>query len=80
MRACPFGAIMERSQILGVARRLVEREKPLVALIAPAIVGQFYPIEKICGALLQLGFDHILTVAAGADKTAVFEAEEFIER
>ena len=81
MRACPFGAIMERSQILDVARRLVEREKPLVALIAPAIVGQFpYPIEKICGALLQLGFDHILTVAAGADKTAVFEAEEFIER
>ena len=81
MRACPFGAIMERSQIIDVARRLVEKEKPLVALIAPAIVGQFpHPIEKICGALVQLGFSHVQSVAAGADSTSVAEAEEFVER
>ncbi len=81
MRACPFGAIMERSQILDVARKLVAREKLVVALIAPAIVGQFpHPIEKICGALVELGFAHVQSVAAGADATTLQEADEFIER
>lgn len=81
MRACPFGAIMACSQIIDVAKRLVERKKPVVALIAPAIVGQFnVGLEKLCGALAELGFAHIQSVAAGADTTACIEADEFIER
>ena len=81
MRACPFGAIMERSQIIDVARKLVDGSRPVVALIAPAIAGQFpHSVEKICGALLELGFSHVQSVAAGADKTSATEAEEFIER
>lgn len=81
IRACPFGAVMARSQIIDVARRLVEQKKRVVALIAPAIVGQFpHPVEKIAGALLELGFADVLNVATGADRTSVFEAEEFVER
>ncbi len=60
-------------------------EKPqvrrLVALFAPALVGQFAgTLEQITAALLKLGFDDAIGVAAGADRTTVLEAEEFIER
>lgn len=82
MRACPFGSVMELSQLIDVARKLVEKKRPVVALIAPAIVGQFdaVSLERICGALQQVGFDHVQSVAAGADTTTLCEAEEFIER
>lgn len=81
MRACPFGSITERSQLIDVARRLVEQKTQVVALIAPAIVGQFpHSLERICGALQQLGFTRVISVASGADRTTLCEAEEFIER
>ena len=74
--ACPFGAIMVRRQFLDVLKLL--HTKKLVALIAPSITGQFgVSVGKITTALKQIGFEHILEVALGADITAKKEAEEF---
>lgn len=80
MTACPFGAIMEKSQIIDVMKSLTS-ERPTVALIAPAIAGQFdASLGNIIGALKKLGFDEIVEVAVGADVVADREAKEFTER
>ncbi len=79
VQACPFGAVMERSQIVDVIEAL-KGEKTVIALVAPAISGQF-PGEtsQILGAIKELGFDGIAEVAKGADETARLEAEELEE-
>lgn len=80
MRACPFSAIMERSQLIDVMAA-VKSSRRVVALTAPAVVGQApYPLEKIAGGLKQLGFSETLSVAVGADLTSIREAEEFALR
>ena len=79
-KACPFGAIMERSEIIDILTSLTT-EKETVAMVAPAIVGQFNTdFEKIVAALKELGFDKVVEVAYGADITAEKETDEFIER
>lgn len=80
MRACPFGAVMEKSQLADVIGR-VKGPQTTIAMVAPAIAGQFpghFP--QIAGALKKLGFDHVIEVAVGADITALHETEEFLER
>lgn len=78
--ACPFGAIMEKSQIIDVLKNF-SRNRPVVAMIAPAIAGQFAAsLENIIGALKTLGFSEVIEVATGADITAKNEAYEFSER
>lgn len=80
LRECPFGAIMERSQIIDILKQLTSSKKT-VAMIAPAIVGQFSAsLGKIIGALKQLGFDEVVEVAYGADLTAQAETVEWQER
>ncbi|WP_052299035.1 [Fe-Fe] hydrogenase large subunit C-terminal domain-containing protein [Thermodesulfatator indicus] len=81
LQACPFGAILEKSQLIEVIRSLKSPSQKTVALIAPAIAGQFSAdFEQIVSALRKLGFDYIVEVAAGADIYAKKEAKEFIER
>lgn len=78
--ACPFGAIHEKSQIIDVLSRIKEG-KNVVAMIAPAIAGQFpYPMAKVRTALLKIGFKDVLEVAQGADVTTLTEAKDFKER
>lgn len=78
--ACPFGAIHEKSQVIDVLSRIKEG-KNVVAMMAPAIAGQFpYPVEKVRTALLKIGFKDVLEVAQGADVTTLTEAEDFKER
>ncbi|MDO4557977.1 MAG: [Fe-Fe] hydrogenase large subunit C-terminal domain-containing protein [Planctomycetia bacterium] len=56
-------------------------DRPVIAIVAPAIVGQFpVPWPKVFGALRKLGFDDVFEVAVGADVTARREAAEFLER
>ncbi len=79
MTACPFGAIMEKSQVLQLANLLKSQEET-VAMVAPAILGQFKANpEQILGALKAIGFTHVIEVAEGADITAKNETEEWIE-
>ena len=59
----------------------IKEGKNVVAMMAPAIAGQFpYPVEKVRTALLKIGFKDVLEVAQGADVTTLTEAEDFKER
>ncbi len=79
-RECPFGAVMEKSQIIDVIKHL-KSGKNVIAMIAPAIVGQFpADFEKIISAIKKVGFSDVVEVALGADITAEKETAEFKER
>ncbi len=81
LASCPFGAIVERSQMIDVMREIKETDKKVVAMLAPAVSGQFPgTLNKLVGALKQFGFDDVIEVAVGADITTQKEAAEFIER
>lgn len=78
--ACPFGAVMEKSHLIDIIRAFRE-EKKIVAMVAPAIAGQFKaPLEKIIGAIKEIGFHDVIEVAKGADTTTDNEAAEFVEK
>lgn len=80
MSVCPFGAIMEKSQIIDVMKYFTS-QRPVVAMVAPSIVGQFdAPLGSIISALKLLGFSEVVEVAVGADIVADREAKEFVER
>jgi [FeFe] hydrogenase (group B1/B3) len=79
-QACPFGAIMEQSELLEVLRA-IKGEKPVVAMVAPAMMGQFDAQPgQIIAALKAVGFAEVIEVAVGAEETARREAKEFTER
>lgn len=81
LTSCPFGAVVERSQIVDVLKLLKNQKQKAVAIIAPAIVGQFPgSIGNVVGALKKLGFNDVVEVALGADITTQKEAAEFIEK
>lgn len=78
-RSCPFAAVMDRSSVIPVIELL--KEKKAVAMIAPSIAGQFPgTVNQSVAALRQLGFSHVIEVAAGAEKTTAAEAAEYAER
>ena len=80
LTACPFSAITERSQLVDVITTL-RRGKPVVAALAPAIMGQFAaPFEQVVAAVRKLGFAAVHEVAAAADSVARSEAEEWVHR
>lgn len=81
LASCPFGAIVERSQMVDVLKQIHETDNKVVAMLAPAVVGQFPgDIKNLISALKKAGFDEVVEVAVGADITTQKEAAEFIER
>ncbi len=75
---CPFGAISYKSEILPVIKKL-QGKKEVIALIAPAIAGQFgrsVAINQVIKGLIELGFTEVKEVAFGADEVANLEANE----
>ena len=80
INACPFGAIFEISQVFDILQSIKRGEK-VVAMVAPAILGQFSePIEQIYGALKAVGFSDVIEVAQGAMVTTEKEAHELEEK
>ena len=80
VRSCPFGALVERSGLFPVAKMLKNGDK-VVAMIAPAIAGQFPgTLAQLKTALKRAGFYDVIEVAKGAEVTAVKEAEALKER
>lgn len=78
--ACPFGAVHEKSQIIDILKA-IKTGKKVVALLAPAIGGQFRGnLYNLKAAILKSGFSDVFEVAKGADITAKNEAKEFMER
>ena len=81
LKSCPFGAIVERSHLIDVLKNLKNSEQEVIAMVAPAVIGQFGGnAETLVGALKALGFSSVVEVAVGADITTVKEAHEFAER
>ncbi len=81
LASCPFGAIVESSQMIDVLKNIHDTDNKVVAMLAPAVVGQFPgDIKNLVGALKKAGFDEVIEVAVGADITTQKEAAEFIER
>ncbi|MFA9370508.1 MAG: monomeric [FeFe] hydrogenase [Labilibaculum antarcticum] len=79
--ACPFGSIMENSQIMDVMKSIKKEEEETVAIVAPAVIGQFHSkIENVLGAIKKLGFSDVIEVAKGANITTTNEADELLER
>lgn len=80
MKACPFGAIFEISQVFDILEAIRRGEK-LIAIPAPAVLAQYKaPIDKVYGALKQIGFADVLEVAQGAMETTSHEGEELVEK
>ncbi len=78
--ACPFGAIMEKSYLVQIIKEILG-EKKLIAMVAPAIAGQYsIPFPKLLDAVKKCGFDDVVEVALGANVTSANEAHEFEER
>ena len=81
LQSCPFGAVVEMSQMVDVLKLLADENKKVVAMLAPAVLGQFPgTINNLIGALKKLGFADVVEVAIGADITTRKEAAEFIEK
>lgn len=79
--SCPFGAIAHNSQLLDVLKALKNPQQKTVAMLAPAVIGQFgNDLGKVIAAFKKLGFDEVVEVAQGADITTKHEAAEFVER
>lgn len=79
--ACPFGAVIERSHLVDIYRAIKNPEKKTIAIVAPAIAGQFKaPLPNILSAISKIGFDEVVEVAKGADITTANEAAEFVEK
>ncbi len=80
VRSCPFGAIVERSGLFPVAKMLKRGDK-VIAMIAPAIEGQFPgTLGQLKAAIKKAGFYDVFEVAEGAEITSIKEAEELKER
>lgn len=83
MSACPFGAIEDKSSLVKVINRLMDKEEKIYAVVAPAITGQFGPkttYGQVKNAIKALGFEDMVEAACGADAVTVHESNEFVER
>ena len=79
--ACPFGAVNEKSQIIDILKNIKDKDKKVVAMFAPSLVGQLPGnIYQLKTAIKKAGFDEVVEVAKGADITTINEAKEFEER
>lgn len=80
VNACPFGAIFEISQVFDILQRLRNKEQ-MIAIVAPSILAQFNaPVEKVYGALREIGFAEVVEVAQGAMETTRREGAELLEK
>lgn len=81
LQSCPFGAVSYNSQMVDVLNAIKNPDKKVVAMVAPAILGQFgNDLGKVIAAYKALGFDEVIEVAYGAEYTSKNESAEFVER
>ncbi|GBR75419.1 periplasmic Fe-hydrogenase [Candidatus Termititenax persephonae] len=77
---CPFGAIHNKSQLIDVLKKIKTRQK-VIALIAPALLGQMpCTAGQLHSALQKIGFAQVYEVAQGAETTARVEAKDLRQR
>lgn len=77
--ACPKGGIMDTVQFLPLAN-IIRSKAPVIAAVAPAIIGQFgstVKIGQLRSAFKKMGFADMVEVAFFADMLTLKEAVEF---
>lgn len=87
---CPTGALTIVSDIDNVWKEITNRDKKVVAQIAPSVrvaLGELFGLKPgentiglITAALRRIGFDLVFDTNFSADLTIMEEASEFIER
>ncbi|MCR5347075.1 MAG: [FeFe] hydrogenase, group A [Fretibacterium sp.] len=87
---CPVGALRERDDTAKVMRALADRDKIVVASIAPAVRTSWGELlgltheeataKKLAAALRQIGFNYVFDTDFSADLTIMEEGSEFIEK
>ncbi len=87
---CPVGALRERSDTGKVWKALADKDKIVVAQVAPAVrtswgeqIGlapEDATIGKIMDALKRMGVDYVFDTVFSADLTIMEEGHEFVER
>lgn len=87
---CPVGALRERSDTGKVWKALADKDKIVVAQVAPAVrtswgeqIGlapEEATIGKIMDALKRMGVDYAFDTVFSADLTIMEEGHEFVER
>jgi NADH-quinone oxidoreductase subunit G/NADP-reducing hydrogenase subunit HndD len=90
VRACPTGALLEKSHVEDVIRALKDPNIMVVAQIAPAIPATIASdgplpslvdsLELLAGLLKQMGFDAVYDTSFTADLTIMEEVSELIGR
>lgn len=79
VNACDLGHYLDTPQFMPVAE-LLKREEKVVAIVAPAIAGQFgkdVTLDQLREAFIKVGFTDMLEVAMAADILSIKEALEF---
>ena len=87
---CPVAAIREQNEIADVEKALKDKDKIVIAQMAPSVrasIGEEFGLSpgtnmegQMYTALRKLGFDKIFDVNMGADITTYVEATELVER
>lgn len=87
---CPVGALRERDDTEKVFSAIADKDKVVVAQVAPAVRTAWgealgIPLEeasvgKIMDSLKRLGVDYVFDTTFSADLTIMEEANEFLER
>ncbi|MBM3498101.1 MAG: ferredoxin, partial [Armatimonadetes bacterium] len=90
IKACPTGALAEKTYIREVLAALQDPEMVVVAQHAPAVsvtLGELFGVAPgtdidgvMVGALRQLGFDYVFDTSFTADLTIMEETSELIHR
>ena len=82
IHSCPFGAIGTKTYIVNVIKALLDENKKVYAMVAPATEGQFGPnitMNSWKKAMSKVGFSGFVEVGLGGDMTAAYEADEWLE-
>jgi NADH-quinone oxidoreductase subunit G len=87
---CPTGAIVPKSDIESVWKDIFNKEKTVIAQIAPATrvaLGEAFGFDsgdnvngRMVAALRTIGFDKVYDTSYAADLTVIEEANEFLNR
>ncbi|MFP4457669.1 MAG: NADH-dependent [FeFe] hydrogenase, group A6 [Clostridia bacterium] len=90
VRVCPTGALMPKNDIEYVWQALDDKNKYVVAQIAPAVrvsLGEAFGLEagkittgQMIEALRRMGFDQVYDTSFAADLTIIEEGNELINR
>lgn len=79
VEACKAGKILDKVEFIPLAD-LLKQKVPVIAVVAPAIIGQFsgnVTLDKLRCALKKAGFKDMVEVAFFADMLTLKEADEF---